>query len=152
MSALNRKAKEIGMTHSSFEDPTGLTSKNVASAEDLAILVNAAYQYPLIRQFTTTPNYVKEINQREQLFLNSNRLVRSGDMEVVIQKTGYISQAGRCLVMMALVNNKPYTMVFLDSVGVGSRFADAIRVKEWIESTTQHTVIRKLPNTKASAN
>ena len=152
MSALNRKAKEIGMTHSSFEDPTGLTSKNVASAEDLAILVNAAYQYPLIRQFTTTPNYVKEINQRDQLFLNSNRLVRSGDMEVVIQKTGYISEAGRCLVMMALVNNKPYTMVFLDSVGVGSRFADAIRVKEWIESTAQHTVIRKLPNTKASAN
>ena len=152
MSALNRKAKEIGMTHSSFEDPTGLTSKNVASAEDLAILVNAAYQYPLIRQFTTTPNYVKEINQREQLFLNSNRLVRSGDMEVVIQKTGYISEAGRCLVMMALVNNKPYTMIFLDSVGIGSRFADAIRVKEWIESTTQHTVIRKLPSTKASTN
>jgi D-alanyl-D-alanine endopeptidase (penicillin-binding protein 7) len=152
MSALNRKAKEIGMTHSSFEDPTGLTSKNVASAEDLAILVNAAYQYPLIRQFTTTPNYVKEINQREQLFLNSNRLVRSGDMEVVIQKTGYISEAGRCLVMMALVNNKPYTMVFLDSVGIGSRFADAIRVKEWIESTTQHTVIRKLPSAKASTN
>jgi len=152
MSALNRKAKEIGMTHSSFEDPTGLTSKNVASAEDLAILVNAAYQYPLIRQFTTTPNYVKEINQREQLFLNSNRLVRSGDMEVVIQKTGYISEAGRCLVMMALVNNKPYTMIFLDSVGVGSRFADAIRVKEWIESTTQHAVIRKLPSAKASTN
>jgi D-alanyl-D-alanine endopeptidase (penicillin-binding protein 7) len=152
MSALNRKAKEIGMTHSSFEDPTGLTSKNVASAEDLAILVNAAYQYPLIRQFTTTPNYVKEINQREQLFLNSNRLVRSGDMEVVIQKTGYISEAGRCLVMMALVNNKPYTMIFLDSVGIGSRFADAIRVKEWIESTTQHTVIRKLPSAKSNTN
>jgi D-alanyl-D-alanine endopeptidase (penicillin-binding protein 7) len=151
MAAVNRKTKEIGMKHASFEDPTGLTSKNVASAEDLAVLVNAAYQYPLIRQFTTTPNHTKEINHREQQFLNSNRLVRSGDMEVLIQKTGYISEAGRCLVMMALVNNKPYTMVFLDSVGVQSRFADAIRVKEWIESS-EHATLRKLPNTKTVTN
>jgi len=151
MAVVNLKTKEIGMKNAAFEDPTGLTSKNVASAEDLAILVNAAYQYPLIRQFTTTPNHTKEINQREQQFLNSNRLVRSGDMEVLIQKTGYISEAGRCLVMMALVNNKPYTMVFLDSVGVQSRFADAIRVKEWIESS-DHAMLRKLPNTKVVAN
>jgi len=152
MAAVNRKAKEIGMKHSAFEDPTGLTSKNRASAEDLAILVNAAYQYPLIRQYSTTPNYVKEINQREQMFLNSNRLVRSGDMEVLIQKTGYISEAGRCLVMMAMVQNKPYTMVFLDSVGVQSRFADAIRVKEWIESSDQHAALRKLSQGKTVAN
>ncbi len=151
MAAVNRKTKEIGMKNATFEDPTGLTSKNVASAEDLAILVNAAYQYPLIRQFTTTPNYIKEINKRDQQFLNSNRLVRSGDMEVLIQKTGYISEAGRCLVMMVLVNNKPYTMVFLDSVGVQSRFADAIRVKEWIESS-ERAALRKLPNTKLVAN
>jgi len=151
MAVVNLKTKEIGMKNAAFEDPTGLTSKNVASAEDLAILVNAAYQYPLIRQFTTTPNHTKEINQRAQQFLNSNRLVRSGDMEVLIQKTGYISEAGRCLVMMALVNNKPYTMVFLDSVGVQSRFADAIRVKEWIESS-DHAMLRKLPNTKVVAN
>ena len=152
MAAVNLKAKEIGMKHSTFLDPTGLTSKNVASAEDLAILVNAAYQYPLIRQYSTTPNYVKEINQREQLFLNSNRLVRSGDMEVLIQKTGYISEAGRCLVMMAMVQNKPYTMVFLDSVGVQSRFADAIRVKAWIESSDQHVVLRKLSQSKTVLN
>jgi serine-type D-Ala-D-Ala endopeptidase (penicillin-binding protein 7) len=152
MAAVNRKAKEIGMKNSAFVDPTGLTSKNVASAEDLAILVNAAYQYPLIRQYSTTPNYVKEINQREQLFLNSNRLVRSGDLEVLIQKTGYISEAGRCLVMMAMVQNKPYTMVFLDSVGVQSRFADAIRVKEWIESSDQHAALRKLSQSKTVIN
>jgi len=151
MVAVNRKTKEIGMKNAAFEDPTGLTSKNVASAEDLAILVNAAYQYPLIRQFTITPNHIKEINQREQQFLNSNRLVRSGDMEVLIQKTGYIAEAGRCLVMMALVNNRPYTMVFLDSVGLQSRFADAIRVKEWIESS-EHATLRKLPNSKIIAN
>jgi len=152
MQAMNRKAKEIGMMHSSFEDPTGLTSKNVASAEDLAILVNVAYQYPLIRQFTTTPSHIKEIHQRDQLFLNSNRLVRSGDMEVLIQKTGYISEAGRCLVMMTMVKNKPYTMVFLDSVGVQSRFADAIRVKEWIENTDQHPALRKISNLKPLVN
>ena len=151
MAAINRKTKEIGMKNAFFEDPTGLTSKNVASAEDLAILVNAAYQYPVIRQFTITPIHFKQINQREQQFLNSNRLVRSGDMEVLIQKTGYISEAGRCLVMMAMVNNKPYTMVFLDSVGVQSRFADAIRVKDWIQSS-QHAMLRKLPNTKIAAN
>lgn len=148
MAAMNRKAQAIGMTHSSFEDPTGLTSKNVSTAEELAILVSNAYQYPLIRQFTTTPNHVKEINHREQTFLNSNRLVRSGDMEIVIQKTGYISEAGRCLVMMAIVNNKPYTMVFLDSVASQSRFADAVRVKEWLEGIDQKEPIRKLSNLK----
>jgi serine-type D-Ala-D-Ala endopeptidase (penicillin-binding protein 7) len=148
MAAMNRKAQSIGMTHSSFEDPTGLTSKNVATAEDLAILVSAAYQYPMIRQFTTTPNHVKEINHREQTFLNSNRLVRAGDMEILIQKTGYISEAGRCLVMMALVKNKPYTMVFLDSVGSQSRFADAVRVKEWLEDSEQRLGNRKLAGLK----
>ena len=152
MQAMNRKAKEIGMMHSSFEDPTGLTSKNVASAEDLALLVNAAYQYPLIRQFSTTPSHVKEIHHREQVFLNSNRLVRSGDMEELIQKTGYISEAGRCLVMMAMIKNKPYTMVFLDSVGIQSRFADAVRVKDWIEGAEQHAALRKLSSLKPITN
>jgi len=148
MAALNRKAQAIGMIHSSFEDPTGLTSKNVSTAEDLAILVSNAYQYPLIRKFTTTPNHVLDINHRKQAFLNSNRLVRSGDMEILIQKTGYISEAGRCLVMMALVKDKPYTMVFLDSVGVQSRFADAVRVKAWLENTESHAGARKLAGVK----
>jgi D-alanyl-D-alanine endopeptidase (penicillin-binding protein 7) len=148
MAAMNRKAQAIGMIHSSFEDPTGLTSKNVSTAEDLAILVSNAYQYPLIRQFTTTPNHLKMINRREQAFLNSNRLVRSGDMEILIQKTGYISEAGRCLVMMALVNNRPYTMVFLDSVGSQSRFADAVRVKDWLEDLEPRSGGRKLAGVK----
>lgn len=136
MMALNRKAKEIGMKSSRFEDPTGLTSKNVASPEDLVIMVNAAYQYPMIREFSTTMNHSKLINNRMQEFISSNRLVRSGNMQIGLQKTGYISEAGRCLVMQATVNSKPYIMVFLDSEGSQSRFADAVRVKDWLESQT----------------
>ena len=152
MAALNNKAKEIGMKHSSFSDPTGLTSKNVATAEDLAIMIQAAYQYPLIKQFTTTPSHVKEIHHREQTFLNSNRLVRSGDMEILIQKTGYISEAGRCLVLMANINNKVFTMVFLDSMGSQSRFADAVRVKEWVESSDEYPTLRQLTPLKPVLN
>lgn len=144
MAALNRKAKEVGMLHSSFEDPTGLTSKNVSTAEDLALLVDAAYKYPLIKEFSTTPNHTKLINGREQVFLNSNRLVRSGDMQIGLQKTGYISEAGRCLVMQATVNNRPVIMVFLDSMGSLSRFADAVRVKEWLEESETIKPLRKL--------
>jgi D-alanyl-D-alanine endopeptidase (penicillin-binding protein 7) len=144
MTALNRKAKEIGMLHSSFEDPTGLTSKNVSSPEDLALMVHAASQYPMIREFSTTPEYSKFINNRMQDFISSNRLVRSGNMLIGLQKTGYISEAGRCLVMQAFVNNKPYIMVFLDSQGSQSRFADAVRVKQWIDEQPEVKATRKL--------
>ncbi|SMC66934.1 serine hydrolase [Polynucleobacter kasalickyi] len=144
MDALNRKAKEIGMSHSSFQDPTGLTSKNVSSPEDLALMVHAASQYPMIREFSTTPEYSKFINNRMQDFISSNRLVRSGNMLIGLQKTGYISEAGRCLVMQAFVNNKPYIMVFLDSQGSQSRFADAVRVKQWIDDQPDVKAMRKL--------
>lgn len=144
MAALNRKAKEIGMSHSSFEDPTGLTSKNMSSPEDLALMVHAASQYPMIREFSTTPGYSKFINNRMQEFISSNRLVRSGNMLIGLQKTGYISEAGRCLVMQAFVNNKPYIMVFLDSQGSQSRFADAVRVKQWIDDQPDTKAMRKL--------
>jgi len=144
MAALNRKAREIGMSHSSFEDPTGLTSKNVSSPEDLALMVHAASQYPMIREFSTTQEYSKFISNRMQEFISSNRLVRSGNMLIGLQKTGYISEAGRCLVMQAFINNRPYIMVFLDSVGSQSRFADAVRVKEWIDEQPNLQVVRKL--------
>jgi len=144
MVALNRKAREIGMSHSSFEDPTGLTSKNVSSPEDLALMVHAASQYPMIREFSTTQEYSKFISNRMQEFISSNRLVRSGNMLIGLQKTGYISEAGRCLVMQAFINNKPYIMVFLDSEGSQSRFADAVRVKQWIDDQPNLQVVRKL--------
>ncbi|MBU3559135.1 serine hydrolase [Polynucleobacter sp. Nonnen-W13] len=131
--AMNRKAKEIGMTHSYFADPTGLRSENVASAEDLARMLSAAYQYKMIRDFSTWPDLTMVIAKRPQKFLNTNRLVRSGDMNIGLQKTGFINAAGKCLVMQARINNTPLLLVFLDSVGTQSRFADAVRVRDWYE-------------------
>ena len=131
--AMNRKAKELGMENSHFADPTGLMSENVASAEDLTRMLNAAYQYKTIREFSTWPDLTIEINNRQQKFLNTNRLVRSGSMDIGLQKTGFINAAGKCLVMQARVNGVPLLLVFLDSVGTQSRFADAVRVKDWYE-------------------
>ncbi len=131
--AMNRKSKELGMEHSRFADPTGLMSENVASAEDLTRMLNAAYQYKMIRDFSTWPDMTMTIANRPQKFLNTNRLVRSGDMNIGLQKTGFINAAGKCLVMQARVNNTPLLLVFLDSVGTQSRFADAVRVRDWYE-------------------
>jgi D-alanyl-D-alanine endopeptidase (penicillin-binding protein 7) len=131
--AMNRKANEIGMTHSHFADPTGLKSENVASAEDLARLLSASYQYKMIREFSTWPDLTMVIAKRPQKFLNTNRLVRTGDMNIGLQKTGFINAAGKCLVMQARINNTPLLLVFLDSVGTQSRFADAVRVRDWYE-------------------
>ncbi|BDX21597.1 hypothetical protein TUM22923_09180 [Polynucleobacter sp. TUM22923] len=131
--AMNRKAKELGMTRSHFADPTGLLSENVASAEDLTRMLGASYQYKMIREFSTWPDLTMIISNRPQKFLNTNRLVRAGDMNIGLQKTGFINAAGRCLVMQARVNNTPLLLVFLDSVGTQSRFADAVRIKEWYE-------------------
>jgi len=133
IAAMNRKAKELGMEHTHFEDPTGLTSENVASAEDLTRMLNAAYQYKIIREFSTWPDMTMMIANRPQKFLNTNRLVRAGDMDIGLQKTGFINAAGRCLVMQARINNTPLLLVFLDSVGTQSRFADAVRVRDWYE-------------------
>lgn len=144
MADLNRKAKEIGMVHSRFEDPTGLTSKNVSSPDDLTLMVNAAYQYPLIRDFSVATSFTKVINQRTQDFISSNRLVRSGNMQIGLQKTGYISEAGRCLVLQAVVEGRSYIMVFLDSAGSQSRFADAVRVKDWLEEQSGIKTSRRL--------
>ncbi|MEN9378873.1 MAG: hypothetical protein RJB15_551 [Pseudomonadota bacterium] len=131
--AMNRKARELGMEHSRFADPTGLLSENVSTAEDLTRMVNAAYQYKLIREYSTWPDLTMVIAKRPQKFLNTNRLVRSGDMDIGLQKTGFINAAGKCLVMQARVNNTPLLLVFLDSVGTQSRFADAVRVRDWYE-------------------
>ena len=131
--AMNRKAKELGMEHSHFADPTGLLSENVATGEDLTRMLNAAYQYKMIREFSTWPDLTMVIAKRPQKFLNTNRLVRSGDMNIGLQKTGFINAAGKCLVMQARVNNTPLLLVFLDSVGTQSRFADAVRVRDWYE-------------------
>ena len=145
VAAMNRKAKELGMDHSHFADPTGLMSENVATAEDLTRLLSSAYQYKTIREFSTWPDLTMVIAKRPQKFLNTNRLVRSGDMNIGLQKTGFINAAGKCLVMQARVNNTPLLLVFLDSVGTQSRFADAVRVRDWYERMPSGTQpIRRL--------
>lgn len=142
--AMNAKAKMLGMTQSKFADPTGLSSENVSSPEDLTKLVEAAYQHKIIRDFSTRPDHSIVIAKREQKFVNTNRLVRASDMDIGLQKTGYISAAGRCLVMQAKVQGRDVVMVFLDSVGKLSRFADAVRVREWLEANPNITPLRRL--------
>ena len=142
--AINAKARLLGMTQSKFADPTGLSSENVSSPEDLTKLVEAAYQHKTIRDFSTRPDYSLMIGKREQKFINTNRLVRASDMDIGLQKTGYISAAGRCLVMQARVVGRDVVMVFLDSVGKQSRFADAVRVREWLEANPSPEALRRL--------
>ena len=139
VSAMNRKALELGMVHSRFADGTGLNSENVSTAEDLAKMVKAAYQYPEIRQVTTTPSYEVAVHgvRRPVSFLNTNILVRNSTWDIGLSKTGYISEAGRCLVMQAQIAEQPLIIVLLDSWGKYSRIGDAQRIKKWIESSNE---------------
>lgn len=131
--AMNKKARELGMNDSHFVDSSGLSSSNVSSAMDLARLVNAAYRNPTIREFSTQTEHEVNVLGRTQHYVSTNRLVRGGSWDIGLQKTGYISEAGQCLVMQTRVNDRNVVMVFLDSVGKLSRFADATRVRTWLE-------------------
>lgn len=131
--AMNRKARELGMSDSHFVDSNGLSSSNVSSAMDLARLVNAAYRNPTIREYSTQPEHEVTVFGRPMHYVSTNRLVRGGNWDIGLQKTGYISEAGQCLVMQTRVNDRNVVMVFLDSVGKLSRFADATRVRSWLE-------------------
>lgn len=134
--AMNRKAQALGMVNSRFEEPTGLSSNNVSTAHDLARMVAAAARYPEIRGFSTTAEARVELNGRLTDFHNTNALVRSDNWEIGVSKTGYISEAGRCLVMQARVADKPVVIVLLDSVGKMTRVGDANRIKRWMESAS----------------
>jgi D-alanyl-D-alanine endopeptidase (penicillin-binding protein 7) len=133
---MNAKAREIGMTRSRFTDPTGLSPDNVSTAHDVARLVSAAAEYPLIREFSTTPSTYVELEGDGRIlgFNNSNRLVATDRWEILLQKTGYIREAGRCLVMLANVSQRPVIIVLLDSIGRYTRLGDAERVKHWLET------------------
>jgi D-alanyl-D-alanine endopeptidase (penicillin-binding protein 7) len=132
---MNRKAAELGMQRSRFVDPTGLSSENVSTADDLARLVRASVRYPLIREFSTAPsaNVTFADNGRSIGFGNSNGLVHSSDWHIDVSKTGYISEAGRCLVMYARIAARPVIIVLLDSWGMYTRIGDANRIKRWME-------------------
>lgn len=135
--AMNRKARDLGMRHTRFVDSTGLNPGNVSTAQDLVKLVEAGYKYPVIRDFTTSASHIVEVDngRRSRLvaFNNSNGLVRSSNWDIGLSKTGYISEAGRCLVMQAKIATKPVIIVLLDSWGKLSRVGDANRIKTWIE-------------------
>ncbi|MDR2219267.1 MAG: D-alanyl-D-alanine endopeptidase [Methylobacillus sp.] len=132
--AMNAKAKTLDMPHTRFLDATGLNGGNVSTAEDLAKMVNAAYDYPEIRKVSTAASYAVDTGRRETEFHNTNVLVRNSDWNIGLSKTGYISEAGRCLVMQAEVASQPLIIVLLDSNGKLTRIGDANRVRKWLES------------------
>lgn len=135
VAAMNRTALDLGMSDTLYVEPTGLSSKNQSSARDLATLVKAAHQHQLIRELSTSPEYQVEVGNRHLQFRNTNGLVRSPSWDIGLQKTGYISEAGRCLVMQAKMAGRKLIMVFLDSSGRYSRLGDAERIRKWIMET-----------------
>ena len=135
ISAMNHKAEVLGMKSTHFFDATGLDSNNVSTAEDLVRMVNAAYHYPEIRQVTTTASQEVTLYGRRNPvnFVNTNSLVRGGDWVIGLSKTGFINEAGRCLVMQAEISGQPMIIVLLDSAGKLTRIGDAKRIRKWIE-------------------
>lgn len=130
---MNAKAQELGMRDTRYVEPTGLSSQNQSSARDLATLVSVAYERPILRSLSTSPSHQLDLGRRTLQYNNSNRLIRNPEWEIGLQKTGYISEAGRCLVMQAKVAGRQLIMVFLDSAGKISRAQDAERVRRWVE-------------------
>ena len=135
--AMNRKAVALGMTSAHFVEPTGLSSRNVASPADLAKLVRAAADNRTIRDYSTSARHTVTVNRRQLEFRNTNLLVTNPAWQVDVQKTGYIPEAGRCLVMQTVIDGRPVVMVLLNSFGKYTRIADAKRVRTWVESRSR---------------
>lgn len=133
---MNVKARLLGMTDTRYVEPTGLSSKNQSSARDLAALVNVAHMDPLLRDYSTSPGYEVDLGRKTLQYNNTNALVKNPDWDIGLQKTGYIAEAGRCLVMQTQIAGRKLIMVFLDSAGKLSRIGDAQRVRQWIELKT----------------
>ena len=132
---MNQKAASLGMRDTSYVEPTGLSSNNRSSAKDLATLVNYAYGDPTLRELSTSPGYQVWVGSKVLQYKNTNRLVKNPDWDIGLQKTGYISEAGQCLVMQTKIAGRKLIMVFLDSAGKLSRIADAERMRRWIEGS-----------------
>jgi serine-type D-Ala-D-Ala endopeptidase (penicillin-binding protein 7) len=133
ITAMNTKAQSMGLLETHFEDTTGLSKGNVSSARDLARLVDAAYQYRLIREFTTCKKAIVHSGRRVMEFHNTNHLIQNPRWRIGLSKTGFIDEAGRCLVMQAHVARRPVLIVLLDSQGKLTRVGDANRIKQWLE-------------------
>ncbi len=140
VAAMNNKADSLGMKHTHFVDSTGLNSDNASTAQDLVKMVNAAYGYSLIRDITTTASYDVAMRggPRRVQFRNTNMLVSNKAWQIGVSKTGFINEAGHCLVMQANIANQPMVIVLLDSWGKLSRIADAQRIKKWMESSNKN--------------
>jgi len=136
VAAMNDMAAELQMGDTRFVDPTGLSAGNVSSARDLAKLVRAAHGYPLIREYSTRDKATVLLSGKQKMnFHNTNGLVRNSRWEIDLSKTGYISEAGRCLVMQVRLASKDLIVVLLDSWGKHSRVGDANRIRKWLETT-----------------
>ena len=133
--AMSAKARELGMANAHFVEPTGLSDENVASPEDLSKLVMAAAKVPEIREFSTDSDYVVNVGRRLVRFHNTDSLVNKADWNIIVQKTGYIHEAGRCLVMQTVIEDRTVVIVLLNSFGKRTRVADARRIRKWMEST-----------------
>ncbi|HYB66453.1 MAG TPA: D-alanyl-D-alanine endopeptidase [Steroidobacteraceae bacterium] len=135
VAAMNAKARELGMTSSHFVEPTGLSDENVASAEDLSKLVMAAAKVPAIREYSTDTSYEVQVGRRMLTYRSTDSLTSKPDWDIVVQKTGYIAHAGRCLVMQTVIDARTVVIVLLNSYGKRTRVADARRIRRWMEST-----------------
>lgn len=141
VAAMNAKAAALGMRTAHFADPTGLSSENVASPEDLSKLVVAASHNAVIREYSTDPSYAVRVHRHLVEFRNTDKLVKNPGWNIIVQKTGYISEAGKCLVLEAVIRGRNVVIVLLDSFGKYTRVADAQRVKSWMESLSARRVV-----------
>ena len=134
INAMNVKAIQLGMQNSQFQDPTGLDKRNISTAKDLLKLVRAAYQYSVIRKLTTSPSESIKIGKKKNSigFNNTNPLVRRGIWDIGLSKTGFIREAGRCLVLQTVIDGEPIIIVLLNSYGKLTRFADVKRIRKWM--------------------
>ncbi len=139
---MNVKAKSLGMKDTSYVEPTGLSSSNQSSARDLVKLVDVAHHHSILRELTTSPSAQVEVGHRMLQFNNTNRLIKNPSWDIGLQKTGYITEAGRCLVMQTSIAGRKLIMVFLDSIGKTSRFGDAQRVRHWVEAASSAAEVR----------
>ena len=139
--AMNAKARELGMASTRFVDPTGLSSANVSTGADLVKLVRETHRHDLIRQYSTSASHQVNVHGREVRFNNTNRLVASDNWDIGLSKTGFINEAGRCLVMQARIQGRPVVIVLLDSWGKLARIGDANRIKKWLTSSAEAHVL-----------
>jgi len=151
VAAMNQKARTLGMTNTRFVDPTGLSSNNVSTASDLVKMVQSADRYALIREYSTTATHDVEVLGRQVRFANTNRLVGSDSWDISLSKTGFINEAGRCLVMQAKIQGRALTIVLLDSFGKFTRIADANRIRKWLNSPNAAARISVNPGPAAGA-